>query len=159
MKKGISLTEEQKKILKGVFKEELDLSIIRVFVGGWVTGGGYSRTLGNNIYFLTYPPSNHTLIHEAAHSWQYQNAEGWPYMYAVQSLFEYSKDFFSDMGLRSFCAYSPLECKRALEIAAETSATDYSYYKKMGIPFTEWNPEAQAEWIADNEKLPWHVGG
>ena len=69
------LTDEEKAQVKRVFRESINLSVIRIIEGHSGIFGINKRpfVLGNTIYMKKPTFSTGTFIHEATHIWQYQN--------------------------------------------------------------------------------------
>jgi hypothetical protein len=136
------LTDNEKRILVSVFGNELDYGKIRVHIGGVFTVLGYSRGVGNRICVITGNIDENgevrrdILIHEAAHVWQYNNRMG--FRYATRALRQHGIKTMIDI-LPGGLSYNPYAYKHLIE---------------KGIPWDFWPPEAQAEWIMENKKLP-----
>jgi hypothetical protein len=135
------LTDNEKRILVSVFGNELDYGKIRVHIGGVFTVLGYSRGVGNRICVITGDieingeVKDKTLIHEAAHVWQYNRIIGM--VYAPRAVVQHAAAYITEM-MPTNIKYNPY---------------DYGYLEKK-IPWDFWPPEAQAEWITNNRKLP-----
>jgi len=99
---------------------------------------GASRTIGNTVHLTpdlfapgssdTTTEGRRTLVHELTHVWQYQH-DGWTY--APKALWAQAK---------------------AAVKGDRNGAYDWEPLVKKGIPFEEWNPEAQAEAVEDYNK-------
>jgi len=122
---------------KAIFGSSLDYSKI-VVDGGSVASLGASRTIGNTVHLTpdlfapgssdTTTEGRRTLVHELTHVWQYQH-DGWTY--APKALWAQAK---------------------AAVKGDRNGAYDWEPLVKKGIPFEEWNPEAQAEAVEDYNK-------
>jgi hypothetical protein len=136
------LTDNEKRILVSVFGNELDYGKIRVHIGGVFTVLGYSRGIGNKICVIKKDiekdgqVNEDTLIHEAAHVWQYNNRMG--FRYATRALRQHGIKAIIDI-LPGGLSYNPYAYKHLIE---------------KGIPWDIWPPEAQADWIMKNKRLP-----
>lgn len=97
---------------------------------------GSSRTVGNTIALTDDKfdgkdlrlnrEGQYTLIHELAHVWQYQN-QGW--VYAPTALWA--------------------QAKAAIKTGSRNAAYDWEKLDKQGVPWEDWNPEAQAQAVED----------
>ncbi|HMQ33657.1 MAG TPA: peptidoglycan-binding protein [Chloroflexaceae bacterium] len=118
-----------------IFGETIDYSQV-VLERNSLYNAGSSRTVGNTIALtddkfdgdgLTLNSAGRsTLIHELAHVWQYQN-RGWSY--APEALWAQAKAWW--------------------ETGSRNAAYDWEQLHADGVPWEEWNPEAQAEAVED----------
>ncbi len=69
------LTNEEKTLLRRVFKKSLNYDVIKIIIGNTGFLGVNSRpmVLGNTIYFKFNRRTDELLVHECTHVWQYQN--------------------------------------------------------------------------------------
>jgi len=95
-----------------------------------VLGAGSTRTIGNTIEVEGASMSEHTLIHEAGHVYQYQRGDH----YVASALWA--------------------QFQSTIRHGDRGYAYDYADLVRDNVPFDNWNSEQQAEWIADNRKLP-----
>ena len=133
-----SLTSDEYEYAYVIYQDSLDYAAITITRGS-VAATGASRTLGNTIHLRdnlfegdTLDLTEHgmdILIHEMAHVWQYQH-QGWSY--APEALWS------------QFVAW--------WETGDRGAAYDWESLEKAGIPWEEWNPEAQAEAVEDYNK-------
>lgn len=125
-----SLTSAEIAYARDIFQDTLDYSVITLTRDA-IASTGADRTLGNTInmeldefvpgtFDLT-PSGKETLIHEMTHVWQYQH-EGWTY--APAALWAQLKAWVTD-GDRG-------------------GAYDWRKPDSDGVPWDDWNPEAQA---------------
>jgi hypothetical protein len=130
-----SLTEAEIAYARDIYRDSLDHSAITITRDS-VGAIGASRTLGNTIHMgddefegdsMTLSASGmETLIHELGHVWQYQH-KGWGY--APEALWaQYTA--WRDTGSRD-------------------AAYDWRKLDADGVPWEQWNPEAQAEAVHD----------
>ena len=132
------LTDDEKKLLREVYGDSVDVDAIRIVEGGPLNNNMAAHTVGNTIYLpenSTGPlfddkgnltPAGSLLIHETGHVWQSQNAGG---DYISQSLYN--------------------QGKAELEGKSRDAAYDYQAEVNAGVPFSELNPEEQAEYIQE----------
>jgi len=125
------LTADERREATPIFAGSLDYDAIQVSISG-IGSYGSSRTIGNTVCmtrdafvpgtFELTPKGRDTLIHEMTHVWQYQHA-GWGY------------------------APAALWAQFAAWVMTGTSdgAYDWVTPAAAGTPWSEWNPEAQAE--------------
>ncbi len=125
--RGISTREHN--LLKDVYGDHLDYGKIQL-VPNALLGTGSTRTVGNTIEFQHDTISDHTLVHEAGHVYQYQRGDH----YAASALWA--------QGVAVFLHWD------------RGAAYDYSDEVAKRVPFDNWNAEQQAQWIADNRTLP-----
>lgn len=143
-----SLYDTEIKLLMSVFGGDLDYDIIKVWENSPFTFWDASRGLKNTLhiheleitlYTITSESGNivayineideDTLVHEAAHAWQYQH-HGPSYMTSAL------KQHFHNLVDNSYDPYK------------------YADNIKNKIPWDLWKPEQQAKWIEKNRKLP-----
>lgn len=130
------LNDREMNILVPVFGFEVNYFDILVQLDGPGWELNRSKTIFNVIVIMSDDIDdngnvNHkVLIHEVAHVWQYQKKMG-P-LYATEAIGGYIKQYISGG------KYDP-----------------YDYQKLEGnIPWDQWGPDAQAQWIEDHERLP-----
>ncbi len=128
------LSEEEKRMLRQVYGDSVDLDRVRVKRGGWVSYGA-ARTVGDTIYL---PDSyfdadgdlntrgSRTLTHEMGHVWQFQNG-GADYIH--ESLWA--------------------QAKATLDSGDRGGAYDWRQGMNEGKSFAELNPEQQASVIEE----------
>ncbi|HEY8748414.1 MAG TPA: hypothetical protein VIM11_10590 [Tepidisphaeraceae bacterium] len=131
------LTDDEKKLLREVYGDSVDLDSIRIKDGGALNNAMAPHTVGNTIYL----PHNNSgkplyddkgnlteygklIVHETGHVWQSQNAGG---DYIAQSLYN--------------------QAKASIEGSSRNGAYDYASAIAAGKSFDELNPEQQAEYI------------
>jgi hypothetical protein len=125
--RGISTREHN--LLKDVYGDHLEYGKIQL-VANALLGTGSTRTVGNTIEFQHDTISDHTLVHEAGHVYQYQRGDH----YAASALWA--------QGVAVFLHWD------------RGAAYDYSDEVAKRVPFDNWNAEQQAQWIADKQKAP-----
>jgi hypothetical protein len=124
------LSSEERALLERVFGTHLDYAPIQINLNA-LLGAGSTRTIGNMIAVQGDKIENPTLIHEAAHCYQYQRGDH----YAASALWAQLVSWGTHWGDRNF-------------------AYVYADVEKEKVPFDNWNAEQQASWIAFNEALP-----
>jgi hypothetical protein len=120
-----------------IFADSIDYSKVTVD-GGSIGSVGSSRTIGNSVHLeskLFQPGSSETttsgrriLVHELTHVWQYQH-QGWTY--APKAIWAQAK---------------------AAVHGDRNGAYDWKPLVAKGIPWDEWNPEAQADAVEEYNK-------
>jgi hypothetical protein len=125
--RGVNTREHE--LLKSVYGDHLDIGKI-VIVFNAVLGAGSTRTIGNTIDVQGPSMSDHTLIHEAGHAYQYQLGDH----YIASSLWA--------------------QFQAAIRHGDRGYAYQYEDLVDKKVPFDNWNAEQQAEWIADHRQLP-----
>jgi hypothetical protein len=130
-----SLTSGETSYAQTVFQDTLDYSQITI-TRGKLASTGAARTVGNTINFETTDfvagtfdltsGGQSTLIHEMTHVWQYQH-QGWTY--APEALWA--------------------QAKAAATTGSRNAAYDWESLDNAGVPWQEWNPEAQAQAVQD----------
>jgi hypothetical protein len=125
--RGVNTSEHD--LLKSVYGDHLDISKI-VIVFNAVLGAGSTRTIGNTIEVQGGSMSDHTLIHEAGHAYQYQLGDH----YIASSLWA--------------------QFQATIRHGDRGYAYQYEDLVDKKVPFDNWNAEQQAEWIADHRQLP-----
>ncbi len=136
-----SLTADEIKYAKEVFKDSIDYSEIKITRDSLLATGA-PRTLGNTIHLrsdwghfkgktmeLT-QLGMETLIHEMGHVWQYQNGG---LAYIPESLWA--------------------QLKVSISGKSRNAAYDWRAAHTAKLPWEKWNPEQQAEAIEDYNKL------
>jgi hypothetical protein len=123
------VTTHEHEVLKDVYGDHLDVSKL-VIVFNAILGAGSTRTIGNTIEVQGATMTEHTLIHEAGHAYQYQRGDH----YIASSLWAQFQSTIRH-GDRNF-------------------AYKYNDLVDKKVPFDNWNAEQQAEWIADHAALP-----
>jgi outer membrane lipoprotein SlyB len=139
--KSRSLTGDEIKYAKDVFKDSIDYSAITITRDSMLSAGA-PRTIGNTIHLKSdwghfvgdtmelSPTGLETLIHEMGHVWQYQNGG---LAYIPESLWA--------------------QLKASIGGKSRNAAYDWRAAHKDGLPWEQWNPEQQAEAIEDYNKL------
>ena len=127
------LTAAEVSYAKSTFKDSVDYGAITLTYDALASAGS-SRTLGNTVNMTAdefEPGTNtltsaglNTLVHEMTHVWQYQH-HGWGY--APAALWA------------QFWA--------ALTTGSRNGAYDWKTPATSGVPWDDWNPEAQAEGV------------
>ena len=125
--RGVNTREHD--LLKSVYGDHLDIGKI-VIVFNAVLGAGSTRTIGNTIEVQRGSMSDHTLIHEAGHAYQYQLGDH----YIASSLWA--------------------QFQATIRHGDRGYAYEYQDLVDKNVPFNNWNAEQQAEWIADHQTLP-----
>jgi hypothetical protein len=123
------LLTAERDLLKDVYKDKLDYGKVQLVFNA-ILGTGSTRTVGNTIAVEGSTISNHTLIHEAAHVYQYQRGDH----YVASAL--------------------SAQAWAVLRHWDRNAAYDYSDEVANRVPFDDWNSEQQAQWIADHKRLP-----
>jgi hypothetical protein len=134
------LTDEEKALLREVYGDSIDLDAIRIKDGGALNNAMAPHTVGNTIYLphnntgsltvrnadgsISLTPNGELLVHETGHVWQSQNAGG---DYISQSLYN--------------------QAKGSIEGGSRDDAYNYFPDVSAGKPFSELNPEQQADYI------------
>lgn len=132
------LSEAEKWNAHSIFQDNLDYDAITITRGS-VAAAGASRTTGNTINLedglfvgdtleLT-SQGGEILVHEMTHVWQYQH-QGWTY--APEALWAQAKAWW--------------------QTGSNNAAYDWESLDTSGVPFEQWNPEAQAEAVEDYNK-------
>ena len=131
------LTSAELADAKLIFGDSIDYSKVTVD-GGSIGSVGSSRTIGNTVHLeskLFQPGSSETttsgrriLVHELTHVWQYQH-QGWTY--APKAIWAQAK---------------------AAAHGDRNGAYDWKPLVAKGIPWDEWNPEAQADAVEEYNK-------
>jgi hypothetical protein len=133
------LSDSEKNYAKEVYGEgSIDLDAI-VITRGSLLSAGAPRTTGNTINLTddqfdgdTMNLSDEgmlTLVHEMAHVWQFEHGGG---TYIPEALWAQAKAWVTT-GTRN-------------------AAYDWLALDEQGVPWEEWNPEAQAEAVEDYNK-------
>jgi hypothetical protein len=133
--KSRGLTGPEITAAKDLFGDTIDYSLV-VIERNSLYNAGSSRTIGNTIALTDSKFSGNgmtlnaagrqTLMHELAHVWQYQN-QGWTY--APEALWAQFKAWWNT--------------------GSRNAAYDWEQLADSGVPWEQWNPEAQAEAVED----------
>jgi hypothetical protein len=123
------LNNREAELLRGVYGDKLDTTKIQITFNA-VLGTGSTRTIGNTICAEGATLSDHTLVHEAGHCYQYQRGDSY---------------ITSSLSAQAWAVVTHFD---------RNAAYDYSDVVAEKIPFDKWNSEQQAEWIADHNSLP-----
>ena len=75
LERGRGLTDAEATLLEGVYGDSVDLAAVRLVPGRAGVFGASERpfTLGATVYLKRETLSDHVLVHECAHVWQYQH--------------------------------------------------------------------------------------
>jgi hypothetical protein len=132
------LTSSELSDAKLIFGDSIDYTKVLVD-GGSVGSVGASRTIGNTVHLTsnlfkagtseTTTEGKRILVHELTHVWQYQH-QGWTY--APKAIWA--------------------QLKAAVGDGDRNGAYDWKSLVAKGVPWDEWNPEAQAEAVEDYNK-------
>ncbi len=128
-------TPDQIAVLKNVYGSQLNTDLVRINKNSIAAFGGVERTIGNTINIPGQTIDDYTLIHEAAHCWQNQRGDH----YIASSLSS--------------------QLSAWIKSGTRNAAYDYSDDAYKQVPFSNWNSEEQAQWIADHRTLPPSVQG
>ena len=128
-------TPHQVAVLKNVYGSQLNTDLVRINKNSIAAFGGVERTIGNTINIPGQTIDDYTLIHEAAHCWQNQRGDH----YIASSLSS--------------------QLSAWIKSGTRNAAYDYSDDAYKQVPFSNWNSEEQAQWIADHQTLPPSVQG
>jgi hypothetical protein len=123
------LTQREADLLRAVYGDKLDTTKIMITFNA-ILGTGSTRTIGNTIDAEGATLTDHTLVHEAGHCYQYQRGDAY---------------ITSSLSAQAWAVVTHFD---------RNAAYDYSDVVAKKIPFDNWNSEQQAEWIADHNSLP-----
>ncbi|MCC6999742.1 MAG: hypothetical protein IT370_34385, partial [Deltaproteobacteria bacterium] len=143
---GRPLTDLEKSRVEHVYLDTIDYSKVRITQGQPLSFGGTARTVANTIHFATSDfvqdasgnPTQElnddalvTFDHEIGHVWQFQHA-----------------------GLGYIPAALIAQMRAQQSTGDRDNAYDWRDAARAGVPFTQLNPEQQAESLADyNEAM------
>lgn len=142
-KKYIELNEDEIKILKDVFGDNLDYSKIKYCIGG-LYSYKCTRTVGNCVYFDVESDFeenrgsyyiNSLIVHETVHMWQYQKF-GW--IYAIGSLWDQLKGFIKTGSRGAAYKYILDENRKLIDYGFEQQAQiiqDFWLIKRYNYKF------------------------